>query len=161
MLTDERISELILVEKILPGNLATIMKLNPKYGNNQKDLKIQAVDGSKFEIKLRQSKVNSFDFSIVLLYDEGTTNSLFTLRRYNGTSHRHQNKIEKNIIHYKFHIHTATERYQLLGGKEEGYAEESTLFSDFHGAYELFKNECNFTNDSDNGQMDIWSTPTN
>jgi hypothetical protein len=160
MLTEKRINELLSVEKILPDNLSSIIRLNPKYGNNQKDFKIEAVDGCKFEIKLRQSKINLFDFSVILLYDEGKTNSLFTLRRYNGNTHKHKNEIEKNWIEFKFHIHMATERYQLLGGSEVGYAEESNVYSDFQSAFNLLKRECGFTNDNDNEQMDLWSAPT-
>ena len=51
------------------------------------------------------------------------SNRVFRLRRYNGKSHEHTNPIEKEIF-YDFHIHTATERYQVLENKKEDtYAE--------------------------------------
>ncbi|MDZ7814842.1 MAG: DUF1828 domain-containing protein [Planctomycetota bacterium] len=39
------------------------------------------------------------------------------MRRYNGKSHQHTNKIEGNTF-FDFHIHQATERYQEFGERE-------------------------------------------
>ncbi len=37
---------------------------------------------------------------------------------------------------YGFHIHTATERYQQSGYREDTYAEETNRYADYHGAIE-------------------------
>ena len=57
----------------------------------------------------------------------------FRLRRYNGNNHEHDNLIEGNRI-CDFHIHTATERYQRRGMREDGYAEATDRFSDYDAA---------------------------
>ena len=71
------------------------------------------------------------------------SNQLFKLRRYNGKSHSHTNKIEKNSM-YNFHIHTATQRYQKIGMKEESYAEETTRYADLRGAINCLIADCGF-----------------
>lgn len=70
------------------------------------------------------------------------SNLLFRIRRYNGKSHEHTNRIEGNSF-YDYHIHIATERYQQLGFDEDGYAEISKAYTDIHSAMECFKNDCN------------------
>jgi hypothetical protein len=53
------------------------------------------------------------------------------------------NRIEGDGF-YDFHIHTATERYQDLGAKEEHYAEATDRYCDFHGALRCMLNDCGF-----------------
>jgi hypothetical protein len=45
---------------------------------------------------------------------------------------------------YDYHIHTATERYQELGMREDTYAEPSNRFSDFNTAIICMLNDCGF-----------------
>jgi hypothetical protein len=68
---------------------------------------------------------------------------VFRLRRYNGKSHEHTNPIEKQTF-YDFHIHTATERYQDLGAREDSFAEPTHRFSSIEEAVDCFLDDCNF-----------------
>lgn len=45
---------------------------------------------------------------------------------------------------YDFHIHTATERYQASGLREDSFAESSDRFSDIDGAVRCLLNDCGF-----------------
>jgi hypothetical protein len=65
------------------------------------------------------------------------------LRRYNGKSHEHTNPIEEDTF-YDFHIHKATERYQMIGAREDTFAEPTEKFSDFHEAISCMIKDCNF-----------------
>jgi hypothetical protein len=65
------------------------------------------------------------------------------LRRYNGKSHVHGNRIEGTTF-YDFHIHTATERYQLLGSREDTFAEPSRLFTNLSLALDCLVQDCGF-----------------
>ena len=142
-LSDQDISDLINESKPLPETYQDLLKLKPRRGHKNADLDIDGVDGSKFRIILRQSDEDQFDFSVILAYYLPDTNVLFRLRRYNGRSHIHTNKIEKDKF-FDYHIHRATERYQLSGLDEDEYAETSGSYSDLHGALQRLIGECNF-----------------
>ena len=78
---------------------------------------------------------------------------MFRLRRYNGKSHQHKNHIEKDVI-YDFHIHYATERYQLIGKKEESFAVASDRYSTLHEAVGCLISDCGFVlPEGDQGDM--------
>ena len=93
------------------------------------------------------------DFSAILGFNPSKINTLFLLRRYNGKSHQHSNKIENQKPFYDFHIHYATERYQKVGLKEEYYAEQTDRYSDIHGALKCLFDDCNVL--SDKNQLEI------
>lgn len=105
---------------------------------------IQGAHGSKFRLILRQSVFNPLDFSVILAYCTPTTNRIFRLRRYNGRSHEHTNRIEGDRF-YDFHIHMATERYQELGMSEDAYAEPTERFADLPSALQCLLEDCGFT----------------
>jgi hypothetical protein len=67
---------------------------------------------------------------------------VFRLRRYNGRSHEHTNAIERATF-YAFHIHTATERYQDLGMREDSFAEPTDRFSNFEEAVDCLFDDAN------------------
>ena len=69
---------------------------------------------AEFRIILRRNHINPLDFSVILAVRVPNSNQLFRLRRYNGNSHEHTNKIENEKLH-DFHIHLATKRYQERG----------------------------------------------
>jgi hypothetical protein len=79
----------------------------------------------------------------------------FRLRRHNGKSHEHTNPIEKNTF-YGFHIHTATERYQQSGYREDTYAEETNRYADYHGAIECMLRDCGFMVSTQNRSLSQW-----
>ena len=104
---------------------------------------IQGADSSDFRIILRQSFFNPLDFSIILSFRPLHSNRIFRLRRYNGKSHEHTNTIEEDTF-YDFHIHQATERYQMIGAREDTFAEPTDKFSVFHEAISCMLKDCNF-----------------
>ena len=117
--------------------------LREKRGHKERELDVNGLGGNQFRLILRQSIFNHLDFSIILAYLPKNTNQVFRLRRYNGKSHEHTNQIEKNTF-YDFHIHTATERYQDLGAREDAFAEPTKRFSDFHSALGCMLEDCGF-----------------
>ena len=84
------------------------------------------------------------NFSVILGVLPVDTNQLFRLRRYNGKTHEHKNKIEGEKF-YDFHIHMATERYQRESGQaEDSYAKTTDRFADLHTALQCMQADCNF-----------------
>ena len=99
--------------------------------------------GSNYLVILRRSRINTLDFSVILSIERPRSNQVFILRRYNGKSHHHTNKIEGTRF-YDFHIHQATERYQLHGMNPEGYATPCDEYSNFDEALFCLLRDCNF-----------------
>jgi hypothetical protein len=102
--------------------------------------------GSVFRIIIRQGVYNAFDFSVILAYRPPAGPRLFRLRRYNGKSHEHHNRIEGDRF-YDFHVHTATERYQLRGMHEDSFAVPTDRYGDLGGAMEALLLDCGFSID--------------
>lgn len=119
------------------------MQTRPKSGHKERELDITGAQGSEFRLILRQSLFNALDFSVILAYRPPGTNQLFRLRRYNGKSHEHTNRLEGETF-YDFHVHMATERYQESGLREDTFAEPTDRFADFQGAIRCLLTECNF-----------------
>lgn len=146
LLTDQKIQSLVSEHKKVPLEFDDFFKnFKNKRGHQEFDHTIPREDGSSFSIKLRQNRENPIDFSAILGYTPKEVNRLFRLKRYNGKSHRHRNILEENERFYDFHIHTATERYQLAGRKEEAYAVVTDRYSDLRGALRCLINDCNVT----------------
>ncbi|MEG4227553.1 hypothetical protein QUA35_16375 [Microcoleus sp. N9_B2] len=142
--SDLEINNLIGESKPLPLNWQSQIQLKEAGVSKKGDLDIKGVDGNKFRIILRQSRLNLLDFSIIIgVYPSGS-NKLFHLRRYDGKSHEHTNPIEKERF-YDFHIHKATERYQDYGTCEEDkYAEPTDRFSNYGEAIDSLIKDCGF-----------------
>lgn len=81
------------------------------------------------------------DFSLILAWRAKDSNQLFRLRRYNGRSHEHTNIIE-NQTFYDFHIHQATERYQMSGFREDAFAQPTNRYADLSGALCCMIEDC-------------------
>jgi len=64
------------------------------------------------------------------------------LRRYNGP-HEHTNSIEGTTLN-DFHFHTATERYQKLGAKEDSFAEVTSRHWNLDSAIKCLLEDCGF-----------------
>ncbi len=141
--TDDEIEVLVKERKPLPADYRQRIELRPKRGHREREIDVRGIDGSDFRLILRQSECNPLDFSIILAYCPKDSNRVFRLRRYNGDSHEHTNKIERTRLH-GFHVHRATARYQELGGDEDSYAECTDRFSDFHGALQCMLDDCAF-----------------
>jgi hypothetical protein len=143
-LTDPEIAALIAEPKPLPDDYQSRIQIKPKRGHKERELDFTGENGGDFRLILRQSLFNVLDFSIILSYLAPKTNHLFRLRRYNGKSHEHTNALESQTF-YEFHIHTATERYQLeSGGREDTFAEPTDKYPDFQGAIRCMLSDCNF-----------------
>lgn len=157
VLSDAQIEALIREPKPLPADWAA--KLRPRVGrigNLIRDFDVEGGHGTDFRLIIRQSAINVLDFSVILGYRPGSGPRLFRLRRYNGRSHEHRNRIEGDRF-YDFHIHQATERYQALGGDEDAYAMPTDRFADLAGAIGACIEDCSFR-PIDAGQLS-WLDP--
>ncbi len=142
IITDNEIRDLLEMEKISTRKIDTSNLKLASFGQKKATFDVQGIDGSKFKVKIRQSSKNIFDFSIILSYYVPETNKFYNLRRYNGSSHRHTNKIEGNVIEYKFHTHIATERYLRGGFRIEGYAIETDRYHTIEECLIVFLRDC-------------------
>ena len=131
--TDQEIASLVQEGKILPADWRNQIHLRAKRGHHENHLDITGQAGNEFRLILRKSRINNFDFSVILAVRVPRSNQLFRLRRYNGKSHQHTNHIEKKTFH-DFHIHFATERYQQFGTREDAYAKPTDRYGDYDGA---------------------------
>jgi hypothetical protein len=144
ILSDSEIDVLIKELKTTPSGLRPLTRPIERNQHQRKDFEITGASGSSFLLAVRQSMLNPFDFSVILGYKVPGFNTVFRLRRYNG-KHHHTNAIEKQVIH-GFHIHTATERYQLLGGmKEDSFAELTDRYQTFDTAVQCLLDDCGFS----------------
>jgi hypothetical protein len=144
-LTQVKIDELIAEPKHLPiGYRHTLLgKLKSVDAHKRSELRVMGTNNSEFYILVRQARANLLNFSLILRYSMIETTGVFILRRYNGKSHEHTNKLEGNRFR-DFHIHFATERYQAQGFAEEAYAEVTDRYSDLDGALECMISDCGF-----------------
>jgi len=142
-LGDEEINNLISEEKIVDREFENFFNMKSKRGHKELNLPIDRNDGSSFRIIIRQNIEDALDFSVILGYVPSAKNVVFILRRYNGKSHEHTNRLDDNIPFYDFHIHQATEKYQKSGFKEEFFAESTGKYSNLRGALKCFFEDCN------------------
>ncbi len=142
-LTDQEIADLLAERKALPGDWKKRLTLKAKRGHTESELEIEGDQGSEFRLMQRRSDFNPLDFSVILAYRVPGSNQVLRLKRYNGKSHEHSNPIE-NEKFYDFHIHTATERYQQTGNKEETFAEVTNRYSNLDEATKCLFEDCSF-----------------
>lgn len=143
LLTDSDIQRLLDEPKLPPANYQELMRLKPKRGHKEAELAVQGAEGSLFRLILRQNDIDPFDFSVIIGYEIPKTNVVFRLRRYNGKSHWHTNKLER-LTFFDYHIHQATHRYQEAGLKEDAFAEPTVRYVDLDGAIECAIQDCRF-----------------
>jgi hypothetical protein len=143
-LSDMEIDRLLSESKQLLGDYRARIQTRPKRGHRERELALTGSANSNFQLILRESDINPLDFSIILGYYPPGSSTLFRLRRYNGKSHEHTNIIE-GVTFYDFHVHTATERYQASGLREDAFAEPTNRFQDFPTALQCMLQECGFT----------------
>lgn len=143
--SDEEIASLLQEEKRLPQGLYPLKAMTARSQHKRKNFDVEGTEpGHQFVVAVRQSLLNFKDFSVILGYQLPGTYTVFRLRRYNGSSHRHTNAIEKQIID-GFHIHTATARYQaVLGFPEDHFAEPTTRYGGLESAIECLLSDCGF-----------------
>lgn len=157
-LTDTQILALIQEEKLLPGGFLHQIRTRQreKRGHRELNYLVTGEAGSRFKLILRQSMYNPLDFTVGLLYLSDDSSREFILRRYNGKHGEHGNPIEGDRF-YDFHIHTATERYQILGDHEDTYAEVTDRYGDLSSAIECMIRDCGFRfENGENNDLGQW-----
>lgn len=143
-LTEADIAALLSESKPLPADYRRLLETRAKRGHKERELPLEGATGNGFRLIIRQSNINPLDFSVILTYQIPSSNQSFRLRRYNGRSHQHSNKLERQTF-YDFHIHTATERYQERDGfDEDGYAEPTERYATLDAALQCMINDCGF-----------------
>lgn len=142
-LRDSEIEALMSEVKQLPNDFERRLQLKAKTGHRERELSVTGEAGGQFRVVLRQSSINPLDFSVILGHLPPNSNTVFRLRRYNGKSHQHSNKLEGDRF-YDFHIHYATERYQDAGWKEDSFAKPTDRFHDFQGALNCLFSDAHF-----------------
>ena len=134
--SDREIEDLIQEPKELPDNWKFLLY-------KATELNVDGADGNKFRIIVRLNDSYPFDFSVILAILVPPSDRAFRLRRYNGWTNPHINRIEGDEVD-GFHIHFATERYQQRTPKEDGYAKRTDRYSDFNGAVRCLIEDANF-----------------
>lgn len=152
ILTDVEIEALLREAKPLPANWSSRLRPRPKsrMAFLQCDLSLELPSGNQFTLILRRSRQSQLDFSVILVYVDKNGNE-YRLRRHNGIhSSRHTNQWEKRhgIRDYQlgtvFHIHKATERYQIDSLEIDGFAEGTNAYNDFDGALRVMLRDGGF-----------------
>ena len=138
--SDQEIEALVQERKPLPKDWRNQL-LSPN--KKKRELFVIGDKGNKFRIIIRQNDFRPSDFSVILAVLIRSPNRNFRLRRYNGWTSRHRNRLEREIIN-GFHIHFATERYQRRGLKEDTYAQQTERYSDCEGALRCLIVDANF-----------------
>ena len=144
--SDNEIAMLIAEPKPLPSNWRSLLQTKPKWGHDESEFLVTIAAQNEFRVIIRKSRFNSIDFSAILGVRLPQSNRIFRLRRYNGKSHEHTNKLEGQTF-YDFHIHTATERYQKLGNRdprEDAFAEVTDRYGDATGALDCLITDAGF-----------------
>ncbi len=142
LFSDQEITALIEERKVLPDNWSSKLKKRMNRGSNEYLLNITGEEGNKFRVIVRMSVSDELNFSVVLGVKVPPPKKVFRLKRYNG-NHEHFNTIEDEMIS-GFHIHTATERYQVNSVREEDYAEPTQRYTDVNGALKCLFADANF-----------------
>jgi hypothetical protein len=158
ILSDAEIDALIHEPKHTPNGLLPLPKLTLRNQHGRKDFPATSASGNEFVIAVRQSMVNTLDFSAILGYKTPGYNTVFRLRRYNG-KHVHTNAIE-GIMLNDFHFHTATERYQRRGAKEDSFAEVTSRHWNLDSAVRCLLEDCGFNPPPPAAQTLLFGQPT-
>ena len=144
VLSDAQISAYVSEPKELPANFLSRAYPKSKRGHKESELAVAGSSGSEYRLIFRLSIINPLDFSAILAVRLPNSTRLFRLRRYNGKSHEHTNRIERATF-FGFHIHKATERYQDMGLDEDAYAEPTDRYSDYSTAVQCLVEDCGCT----------------
>jgi len=158
ILSDDEIDALIKEPKTTPAGLVPLARLIENNRHTRRDFDVQSISGSEFVILVRQSMINpALDFSAILGYRKPGFNTVFRLRRYNG-KHLHTNSIEGVTLN-DFHFHTATERYQKRGAKEDSFAEVTSRHWSLDSAIRCLLEDCGFDPVPTSQQLKLFGTP--
>jgi len=143
--TDIKIAELISIHKKVVNSAA---RSKTKDGHEQYNYKVKSVGSDDYEFELytrqnlREGMEDDFSCGISWLAPNGES---FTLRRYNGLSHIHPNRLENEKLEYVCHVHKATEKYIKANLKATGYAEKTESYDTLKGALHCLVHDCNIS----------------
>jgi hypothetical protein len=143
VIDDEQIQAL-LAERKPATDPSALVPNKRKRGHFETQREVVGAEGSRFRLVVRQSLLDVQDFSAILGWELPSHTGLFRLRRCNGRSHEHRNQLDGGDVFFGFHVHTATERYQLGGYDEEHYAEPTDAYTDLGGAIRHLLETCSF-----------------
>lgn len=148
-LTNQEIRELIDEPKRMDRSAGSILQGMKAKGGKfpfilQNSHKFPRQNGREnWLIYLRFNTENPLDFSCGLgLLPEGRR-ELFSIRRYNGKSHRHTNRLDGQQIFYDFHIHQTTEKYQRSSYKDDHYADPTDRYTRLEEAFRCLLKDFN------------------
>lgn len=143
LVSDARITELLAERKPALELGRVVPPETQKGAHRERQTEVIGENGSHFRVIVRQAILDPNDFSVILAYEHPDTTGVFRLRRHNGDSHDHPNRLEGSVVR-GFHVHVATERYQLAGYREDGYAEATDAYRDLAGAAQSLLEATNF-----------------
>lgn len=143
ILSDAEIIQLIQEPKPFPDGLDPLKNASVLNGHRRKEVRVTC-DGSghEFVVYIRQLILDPMKFSVILGYELPDVHRVFRLRRYNG-KHQHTNPLEREAFD-RIHMHTATERYQELGPREDHYAVPDDRFYTLESAIHCLLSDCGF-----------------
>ncbi len=143
-LTDSAIAALLTDQKLLAADWQERPEIRIKREDRQRSITLNGASGGEFIVIARQRPTDQQNFSLVLAVSRPRNPSrFFHLRRYDGNSHVHHNRLEGNRF-AGFHIHQATERYQrLANSREDGFAVATDRYSDLTGAWRCLIEDAN------------------
>lgn len=158
LLTDPEVARLLADAKAPVGRKPAALRLRSKRGHDEAAVQLRGSGGDEFRLIVRRSQINPFAFSVILALRLPQSGRWFRLRRMNGKNHQHTNRLESVSFH-DFHIHTATERYQDAGFREDTYAEPTDRFADVFGAYRCLVQDAQISDVADLSapQPTLWS----
>lgn len=163
-LTDKEIQDLVNEPKqMTQSSVSVIRGMKQKKGREasftQNSVKFSRErGGGTWLIYLRCSKENIFDFSCGLAFIPKGIKEPFMLTRYNGKSHEHTNRLEREAPFFDFHIHQTTDRYQRSSHRDDHYAAPTNRYTDLYGAFKCLLDDAHVTDDSSGSpkQMEIF-----
>lgn len=143
-ITDQQIDDLIRLPKLV---INPNLKMKLQRSSLQVTYDLRELEGEReFKLYLRQNPKDPESYSCGLIYVAESPDQSVTLCRYNGSSHVHCNSLEDDEpIHFKCHIHRASERYIALGDKAEKYAETTDRYTSYEGALICILEDCNIS----------------
>jgi hypothetical protein len=142
ILSDAQIGDLV-AEPKPATTLASLIPQTRKGMHREARVDLVGRSDSAFRLMVRQATLDPDDFSVILAYEPASSTAIFRLRRHNGSSHDHSNRIEGTLV-TGFHVHVATERYQAAGFKEDGYAQATNSYGNLPGAIQQMLDVANF-----------------
>lgn len=141
ILSDEEIAGLIAEPKECPEDWRE--KLAPRAAEGMRhatgSFTAMGAAGHEFTVLTRLLPADHLNFSAILRFDD-TDGAHYNLIRCNGIHGQHTNDIEKEqglepaVFIDEFHVHWATECYQVRGFYVEKYAEPTEEYQGFGGA---------------------------